>query len=137
MTNAQTYDDKALRSYFRLLKQILAQVLKTEAGPNISGMVEQLQRQFAALQRDNTPSRRRQLSDTLNKLPPEAQTEVIRAFSMFFSLLNIAEESANLHQRRRSAENDKHFGRAHSTIRCLTYAKPASMRSSCSVCSTI
>ncbi len=118
MTTAQTYDDKALRSNFRLLKQILAQVLKTEAGPNISGMVEQLQRQFAALQRDNTPSRRRQLSETLNKLSPEAQTEVIRAFSMFFSLLNIAEESANLHQRRRLAENDKHFwpGSFHDTL---------------------
>ncbi len=109
MASIQPYDDKALRCNIRLLKQILAKVLKTQASPKVSNTLEQLQRQFAALQRDASPAHRQQLLNCLNNLPTDTQSEVIRAFSMFFSLLNIAEESANLRQRRRQAENDKHF----------------------------
>ncbi len=111
-------DDRTLRNDIRLLKQILAKVLKTEAGPKIASIVDQLQRQFAALQRDGSTARRQQLLDSLTNLPAETQSEVIRAFSMYFSLLNIAEESTNLHQRRRQAENNKHFWRGsfHDTL---------------------
>ena len=118
MVSKPPHDDKALRANIRLLKQILSKVLKSEAGAKISNSIEQLQRQFAALQRDASPARRQQLSDSLKNLPPETQTEVIRAFSMYFSLLNIAEESTSLHQRRREAENNKHFWRGsfHDTL---------------------
>jgi phosphoenolpyruvate carboxylase len=118
MANQQPYDDKALRTNIRLLKLLLAKVLKTDASPKISSIVEQLQRQFAALQRDGNSSRRQQLLDSLKNLPADIQNEVIRAFSMYFSLLNIAEESTNLHQRRRQAEKNKHFWRGsfHDTL---------------------
>ncbi|PPD28772.1 MAG: phosphoenolpyruvate carboxylase [Methylomonas sp.] len=111
MVGRQSHDDSALRANTRLLKLMLSNVLKTQARPEISNIVEQLQRQFAALQRDDSPVRRQQLLDTLQNLPEETQTEVIRAFSLYFSLLNIAEESTNLHQRRREAEKNKHFWR--------------------------
>jgi phosphoenolpyruvate carboxylase len=118
MVTNPTYDDKALRTTVRLLKLMLSRVLKTQSDPKISGIVEQLQRQFAALQRDGSPARRQQLLDSLKNLPPDILSEVIRAFSMYFSLLNIAEESANLHQRRREAEKNKHFWRGsfHDTL---------------------
>ena len=54
---------------------------------------------------------RQQLLDGLKNLPPDILTEVIRAFSMYFSLLNIAEESTNLHRRHREIEKNKHFWR--------------------------
>lgn len=113
-----TYDDKALRTTVRLLKLMLSRVLKTQSDPKISGIVEQLQRQFAAFQRDGSPARRQQLMDSLKNLPADNLSEVIRAFSMYFSLLNIAEESTNLHQRRREAEKNKHFWRGsfHDTL---------------------
>ncbi len=118
MVGKQTHDDTALRANTRLLKLILSKVLKIQAGPEISNIVEQLQRQFAALQRDGSLVRRQQLLDSLQNLPTETQTEVIRAFSLHFSLLNIAEESTNLHQRRREAEKNKHFWRGsfHDTL---------------------
>jgi phosphoenolpyruvate carboxylase len=118
MVIKQTYDDKALRTNIRLLKLILSKVLKNQSDPKISSIVEQLQRQFAALQRDGSPARRQQLLDRLKNLPPDMLSEVIRAFSMYFSLLNIAEESTNLHQRRRDAEKNKHFWRGsfHDTL---------------------
>ena len=113
-----TYDDKALRTNIRLLKLILSKVLKSQSDPKISSIVEQLQRQFAAYQRDGSSARRQQLLDSLKTLPPDMLSEVIRAFSMYFSLLNIAEESTNLHQRRREAEKNKHFWRGsfHDTL---------------------
>jgi phosphoenolpyruvate carboxylase len=115
------HNNKALHNNIRLLKQILTRVLKTEAGPKIAAIVEQLQRQFAALQGDDSPANRQQLLDSLQNLAPETQTEVIRAFSMYFSLLNIAEESTGLHQRRRQAEKNKHFWRGsfHDTLQTL------------------
>lgn len=118
MVTNPIYNDKALRTTIRLLKLMLSRVLKTQSDPKISGIVEQLQRQFAALQRDGNPARRQQLLDSLKNLPPDILSEVIRAFSMYFSLLNIAEESANLHQRRREAEKNKHFWRGsfHDTL---------------------
>ena len=118
MANQQPYDDRDLRSNIRLLKQILAKVLKNDASPKISSIVEQLQRQFAAMQRGGHPGHRQRLLDSLKNLPPDIQTEVIRAFSMHFSLLNIAEESTNLHLRRRQAEKNRHFWRGsfHDTL---------------------
>lgn len=118
MVSKPRYDDKALRTTVRLLKLILSRVLKTQSDPKISSIVEQLQRQFAALQRDGSSARRQQLLDSLKHLPADILSEVIRAFSMYFSLLNIAEESTNLHQRRREAEKDKHFWRGsfHDTL---------------------
>ncbi|MGZ8191637.1 MAG: phosphoenolpyruvate carboxylase, partial [Methylococcaceae bacterium] len=94
------------------------QVLKTQANPKIMATVEQLQRQFAALQRDDTPAKRKQLANTLQDLPADTLTEVIRAFSLYFSLLNIAEEATNLRQRRKEIENNKHFwpGSFHDTL---------------------
>jgi phosphoenolpyruvate carboxylase len=112
------YDEKPLRTTTRLLKLLLSGVLKTQSDPRIAGIVEQLQRQFAALQRDGSAARRQQLLESLQALPPQQLTEVIRAFSMYFSLLTIAEESTNLHRRRREAEKNAHFWRGsfHDTV---------------------
>ncbi len=113
-----TYDDKALQASIKSLKTMLTQVLKTQANPKIMATVEQLQRQFSALQREDTPAKRQQLSATLQGLPADTLTEVIRAFSLYFSLLNIAEEATNLRQRRKEIENNKHFwpGSFHDTL---------------------
>ncbi len=111
-------EDKQLRTNIRLLKSIFDKVLVSEASPKIVEIVDQLQRQFVLLQRDGSSNRRQQLLDTLKNLPTETQNEVIRAFSLYFSLLNIAEESANLSQRRQQTEKNKHFwhGSFHDTL---------------------
>ncbi len=124
MTQKSSHDDKALRASIRLLKLMLARVLKNQASPQIAAIVEQLQRQFSALQRDGSPARRQQLLDTLHDLPADTLNEVIRAFSLYFSLLNIAEESTNLRHRRRETEKNKHFWRGsfHDTLLGLQQA---------------
>ncbi|PPD22858.1 MAG: phosphoenolpyruvate carboxylase [Methylomonas sp.] len=109
MSEQPYFDDSVLRSNLKHLKQILTNVLKTQANAEVAATVEKLQRQFAALQRDGSPGKRQQLLATLQDLPADTLKEVIRAFSVYFSLLNIAEESSNLHHRRQQAEKDKHF----------------------------
>ena len=112
------YDDKALQASIKSLKSKLTKVLKAQANPKIMTTVEQLQKQFSALQRDDSPAKRKLLSDTLTGLPADTLTEVIRAFSLYFSLLNIAEEATNLRNRRKDIENNKHFwpGSFHDTL---------------------
>ncbi len=115
---SQPYDDKALRTATRLLRVMLGKVLKNQASPKVATIVEQLQRQFIALQRDDSPAKHQQLRKTLEDLPAETLNEVIRAFSMYFSLLNIAEESTQLQYRRRQIEKNKHYWRGsfHDTL---------------------
>ena len=118
MSSPPDFDDKALRANTRLLKTMLDKVLKNQASPRVAAIVEQLQRQFSALQRDDNPARRQQLLKTLQDLPAETLNEVIRAFSLYFSLLNIAEESTQLQQRRHQIEKNKHYWRGsfHDTL---------------------
>ena len=118
MTLTNHYDDKTLRNNIRFLKSMLDSVLKKQASPRVAEIVEQLQRQFSALQRDGNLSRRQHLMATLQNLPAETLNEVIRAFSLYFSLLNIAEESTQLQKRRQQIEKNKHYWRGsfHDTL---------------------
>ncbi|ASF48598.1 phosphoenolpyruvate carboxylase [Methylovulum psychrotolerans] len=118
MSTPPNYDDKALQASIKSLKAVLTKVLKSQANPQIMVTVEQLQRQFSALQRDGSPAKRQQLQAILQDLPADTLTEVIRAFSLYFSLLNIAEEATNLRQRRREIESNKLFwpGSFHDTL---------------------
>lgn len=124
MSTPPNYDDKALQASIKSLKAVLTKVLKSQANPQIMVTVEQLQRQFSALQRDGSPAKRQQLQAILQDLPADTLTEVIRAFSLYFSLLNIAEEATNLRQRRREIESNNCFGPALSTTPYKTGNKP-------------
>jgi phosphoenolpyruvate carboxylase len=114
-------DDKELRRSTRLLGSMLARVLKTQAGPKVAATVEQLQRSFTGLHRDGDPARRQALLNIIEPLEPEVVSEVVRAFSLYFSLVNIAEESYNLRQRRRQTERGGHYwpGSFHDTLLAL------------------
>ncbi|MCQ8103648.1 phosphoenolpyruvate carboxylase [Methylomonas sp. SURF-2] len=118
MPRIPEYDDKTLRSNVRLLKDMLDEVLQQQADPQAAAIVEQLQQQFTGLQRDGNPTRRQQLHKLLQGLSADTLSEVIRAFSLYFSLLNIAEESTQLQQRRRQIEKHKHYWRGsfHDTL---------------------
>ena len=111
-------DDKELRRSIHLLGSVLTRVLKTQARPEIAATVEQLQRRFTELLRDQSLSRRQHLLETINGLDPEAIGEVVRVFNRYFSLLNIAEESHYLKIRRRQAERGGHYwpGSFHDTL---------------------
>jgi phosphoenolpyruvate carboxylase len=101
--------EKELRARIRLLATLLARVLKTQAAPGVFDIVSELRRGFIALRKEDNPVRRQQLIRTINKLNPEMLGQVVRAFSIYFSLVNVAEEAFNLRQRRREVQRGGHL----------------------------
>ncbi len=103
------FEDKELDDSIRQMDSVLKQVLKTQARPETVDTVEQLQQRFAGSLTDGSLSKRRQLEEAVVELDADALGEVVRAFNLYFSLLNIAEESHYLGIRRRKAEQGGHY----------------------------
>ncbi len=116
------YDDKELARSKRLLLSIFDKKLKTIAGQDITAIVERLQNDFHKLSlKPESKSESQQLLETIEKLPSEVIDKVVRAFNLYFSLVNIAEESYALKLRRQLAENGGHYwqGSFHDTLLTL------------------
>ena len=126
------YDDKELSKRIRLLNDILSDVLEQQADPDIALTVRQLQQNFTKLKQQHKTDWMQQLYALINALPPEKISAVVRAFNLYFSLVNIAEESYGLTLRRQQAEAGGHYwqGSFHDTL--LTFKesgiKPSQLR---------
>jgi phosphoenolpyruvate carboxylase len=61
------------------------------------------------------------LIDLINRQEPEALSQIIRAFNLYFSLINIAEEAIALRERRRAVQQGAHMwpGSFHDTLLAL------------------
>ena len=97
-------NDKQLRSRVKLLGYLLGNVILAQAGENVYAAVEALRKGYISLRRREDPVKRRRLELLIQKLEPATLTQVIRAFSAYFSLVNIAEEEFQHHQRRRQVK---------------------------------
>ncbi len=93
--------DKRLRSLVKQFGKLLGGVLRAQAGGRVYRAVEVLRKGFIALHKQEDPRKRARLMRVIERLDPEMLTHVVRAFSIFFSLVNIAEEVYHHHQRRR------------------------------------
>jgi phosphoenolpyruvate carboxylase len=91
-----------LRRDIRLLGAILGQVLVEQQGPALLETVERIRRASRAARRDGS------VAAIEHDLPAEQQALVLRAFSLFFQLANLAEQ---LHRIRRRRDDARH-GRA-------------------------
>ncbi len=94
-------DDRELRRRVRLYGRLLGTVLHAQAGGRVYRAVETLRKGFLALHGKEDPKRHARLMRTIGKLDPEMLTHVVRAFSIFFSLMNLAEEVHHHRERRR------------------------------------
>lgn len=96
--------DDHLRAQVKLLGTLLGRVLKEIAGVGVFDAVEALRHGFVDLHQHDNPVKRNELMSLIEAMPGEQLEEVIRAFSTYFSLVNIAEEShAHRNRRRRIA----------------------------------
>lgn len=91
--------DKELRQHVRFLGHILGEVIDERAGREVFETVERLRQGFLNLRKDDNAALRTELLSFLNTLDATTLKEVIRAFSLYFSLLNTAEEAFNYHNR--------------------------------------
>ncbi|MGY1841047.1 MULTISPECIES: phosphoenolpyruvate carboxylase [unclassified Modestobacter] len=90
-------DDLQLRDDIRLLGRVLGEVIAEQAGPEVLELVESTRVEAFEIRRDERD--RSQLAERLAGLDPRSANHVVRAFSHFSLLANIAEDVH--HERRR------------------------------------
>jgi phosphoenolpyruvate carboxylase len=95
--------DKELRSRVRLFGNLLGEVLASQAGHDVLAAVETLRKGYIRLRKEENPALRSRMAKTIDKLRPETLNSVVRAFNIYFSLVNIAEEAFQHKERRRHA----------------------------------
>jgi phosphoenolpyruvate carboxylase len=93
--------DDDLRAQVKLLGTLLGQVLLQFAGEEVFEAVETLRRGFAELHQQEDQQRRTELMAMIDAMPAAKVELVVRAFSSYFMLVNIAEESFGHRNRRR------------------------------------
>jgi len=94
-------NDKPLRARVKLFGNLLGDVLANQAGTGVLEAVETLRRGYISLRKEESPRKRERLVKLISKLDTESTIHVVRAFSLYFSLANIAEEAFQHQQRRR------------------------------------
>ncbi len=96
--------DDHLRTQVKLLGTLLGRVLQEIAGEGVYEAVEALRQGFVDLHQKDNAVKRAELIALIEAMPADKLEEVIRGFSTYFSLVNIAEEShAHRNRRRRIA----------------------------------
>ena len=103
-TNPNHIDDKEpkddpLREDIRLLGRMLGDTLREQEGEPTFDLVENIRQTAIRFRRDQDLKARQELDELLNQLSNKATEAVVRAFSQFSQLSNIAEDMH--HNRRR------------------------------------
>ena len=86
-------NDAQLRSTVKLLGKLLGNIIKSHAGNDVYVAVEKLRKGFINLRKDNNQTKHDQLIRYIRKLQPDTLKNVIRSFSKYFALVNVAEEA--------------------------------------------
>ena len=92
-------EDKDLRSHVRFLVDLLGEVIAERSGDSVYQAVELLRKGFIRLRKNDDPLLRNQLMAQIGELNTQTLREVIRAFNLYFSLVNTAEEAYHHHNR--------------------------------------
>jgi phosphoenolpyruvate carboxylase len=96
---ARARDQLALE--VNLLGSLLGQVIAEQSGRDLLDLVERVRKTTIRLRREDDTDERRALATTLAGLDVERAEVVIRAFSLYFRLINLAEERDRVRTARR------------------------------------
>jgi phosphoenolpyruvate carboxylase len=102
-TKACIKHDKALRRRVGLFGTLLGEVLREQVGKEAYTVVERLRKGYLKLHKKSDPALYTRLSRLIDSLQPEMLSAVVRAYSLYFMLVSIAEEAFLHRQRRRIA----------------------------------
>ena len=91
--------DKSLRSLVKILGTLVGDVLREQEGADVLEAVETLRKGYIKLRKQDDSNERQRLTRIVENLSPDKLTHVVRAFSIYFSLVNIAEEIHQHHAR--------------------------------------
>jgi hypothetical protein len=95
--------DQPLREDIRLLGRLLGDTVRAQEGIGLFDSVERIRRLALRLHRDDDPAAREEMDDMLHRLPREDSNMVVRAFSYFSHLANIAEDQHHIRRTRAHA----------------------------------
>jgi len=92
--------DARLREDIRLLGRILGDTVRDQEGPEVFDLVERIRQTSIRFHRDDDKLARRELETTLDSMSTGDTVRIVRAFSYFSHLANIAEDQNNIRQMR-------------------------------------
>ena len=110
LPNTKT-SDKLLRARVKLLGQLLGKVLLSQAGDVVYNAVETLRTGFIDLHKKENIKKRARLMAFIESLDADTLSQVVRGFSTYFSLVNIAEEAEQHQERRRQLKQGEQLWR--------------------------
>jgi phosphoenolpyruvate carboxylase len=92
--------DEPLKEDIRLLGRLLGDVLRDQEGEAVFDVVETIRQTAVRFRREDDPAAGAELTTLLKKLTREETNSVVRAFSYFSHLANIAEDQHHVRRRR-------------------------------------
>ncbi|PFG13333.1 phosphoenolpyruvate carboxylase [Bacillus sp. es.036] len=90
----------ALRRDINMLGSLLGDVLVQHGGKELLDMVESIREKTKSLRTAADLETSQQLKETIQTLQPPMRKQVIRAFALYFHLVNIAEQNHRIRRRR-------------------------------------
>jgi len=103
-----TIDHNArLRSDVKKLGNILGEILVHHGGIELFNKVEDIRELTKSLRKQYDEKTYSELKDMISKLQPPTRQQVIRAFSIYFHLINIAEQNHRIRRRREYQLHDE------------------------------
>jgi phosphoenolpyruvate carboxylase len=93
-------EDARLRNDIRLLGRILGDTVRDQEGDEVFDLVERIRQTSIRFHRDDDRPARRELETILDSMSTSETVLIVRAFSYFSHLANIAEDQNNIRQMR-------------------------------------
>jgi len=121
-TAGRSQANNLLRRDVRFLGNILGDVLVHQGGRELLDIVEKIREMSKALRAEFLPELYEEFKNVTNTLSPEIRHQVIRAFAIYFQLVNIAEQNHRIRRKRdyeRSAGETVQRGSIESAVQVL------------------
>src|SRR6201994_4153 len=98
--SAALEEDVRLRNDIRLLGRILGDTVRDQEGADVFDLVERIRQTSIRFHRDEDRAARRELETILDSMSTSETVRIVRAFSYFSHLANIAEDQNTIRQMR-------------------------------------
>lgn len=112
LTSAHDTDDQALRADIRLLGSLLGETLKRQGGQELYDLEEWVRARTRQLRTQPDPALQGELARRLDSLSLEQIILLVRAFTIYFHLANVAEQRHRVGVLRFGADHDPEWLRS-------------------------
>src|SRR5271168_4467600 len=97
-------EDTRLRNDIRLLGRLLGDTVRDQEGADVFDLVERIRQTSIRFHRDEDRAARRELEGILDSMSTSETVRIVRAFSYFSHLANIAEDQNNIRRMREGSK---------------------------------